>query len=183
MFERYTEKARRTIFFARYEASQRGEHYIQPAHLFLGLLREDKQLFHKLLHSVDPFPNAADELLLTTTGEKVSTSVDLPLSHESRRVLVYGAEESELLGHSTIGTGHLLLGLLREPGVTCDLLAKRGLTLVLVREVIKGVAQTVPGAEQIVGALRAEFKAALGNRLKPELEPAVTYRINEEKAK
>ena len=44
MFERYTEKARRVIFFARYEASQFGAHAIEPEHVLLGLLREDKLL-------------------------------------------------------------------------------------------------------------------------------------------
>ena len=42
MFERYTEKARRVIFFARYEASQFGSPYIETEHLLLGLLREDR---------------------------------------------------------------------------------------------------------------------------------------------
>jgi len=44
MFERYTEKARRVIFFARYEASQFGAPAIEPEHLLLGLMREDKTL-------------------------------------------------------------------------------------------------------------------------------------------
>src|SRR5881296_1451694 len=44
MFERYTEKARRVIFFARYEASQFGAPAIEPEHLLLGLMREDKSL-------------------------------------------------------------------------------------------------------------------------------------------
>jgi ATP-dependent Clp protease ATP-binding subunit ClpC len=44
MFERYTEKARRVIFFARYEASQDGSPYIETEHLLLGLLREDHML-------------------------------------------------------------------------------------------------------------------------------------------
>src|ERR1044072_1412096 len=47
-------------------------------------------------------------------GEKVSTSVDLPLSNECKRVLAYAAEEAERLSHKHIGTEHLLLGLLRE---------------------------------------------------------------------
>ena len=49
MFERYTEKARRVIFFARYEASQFGSPYIETEHLLLGLLREDKALTNRLL--------------------------------------------------------------------------------------------------------------------------------------
>jgi ATP-dependent Clp protease ATP-binding subunit ClpC len=44
MFERYTEKARRVVFFARYEAGQFGSQAIEPEHILLGLLREDKQL-------------------------------------------------------------------------------------------------------------------------------------------
>ncbi len=51
MFERYTEKARRVIFFARYEASQYGSPYIETEHLLLGLLREDKALANRFLRS------------------------------------------------------------------------------------------------------------------------------------
>ena len=91
MFERYTEKARRVIFFARYEASQFGSPYIETEHLLLGLLREDKALANRFLRS-----HAAVESIRkqieghTTIREKVSTSVDLPLSHECKLVLAYG---------------------------------------------------------------------------------------------
>ena len=51
MFERYTEKARRVIFFARYEASQFGSPYIETEHLLLGLLREDKTMANRFLRS------------------------------------------------------------------------------------------------------------------------------------
>jgi ATP-dependent Clp protease ATP-binding subunit ClpC len=53
MFERYTEKARRVIFFARYEASQYGSPYIETEHLLLGSLREDKVLTNRLLRDPD----------------------------------------------------------------------------------------------------------------------------------
>src|SRR3982750_31640 len=95
MFERYTEKARRVIFFPRYEASQFGSPYIETQPLLLGLLREDKALATRILGS-----HAAAESIRkqieghTTIREKVSTSVDLPLSHECKRVLAYGAEEA-----------------------------------------------------------------------------------------
>src|ERR1039457_6672075 len=49
MFERYTEKARRVIFFARYEASQFGSPYIESEHLLMGILREDKGLTNRFL--------------------------------------------------------------------------------------------------------------------------------------
>ena len=51
MFERYTEKARRVIFFARYEASQYGSPSIETEHLLLGLMREDKGLTNRFLRS------------------------------------------------------------------------------------------------------------------------------------
>lgn len=88
MFEHYTEKARRTIFFARYEASQLGGSYIETEHLLLGLLREDKALANRFLGShaaVESIRKRIEDR--TAPGQKVSTSVDLPLSHESKRVL------------------------------------------------------------------------------------------------
>src|SRR5260370_11147801 len=70
-----------------------------------------------------------------TMREKVSTSVDLPLSHECKRVLAYGAEEAERLSHKHIGTEHLLLGLLREEKCfAAEILHERGLRLSAIRE-------------------------------------------------
>jgi ATP-dependent Clp protease ATP-binding subunit ClpC len=60
MFERYTEKARRVIFFARYEASQFGSPYIETEHLLLGLLREDKALANRFLRSHAAVDSQAD---------------------------------------------------------------------------------------------------------------------------
>src|SRR5213075_2093679 len=115
MFERYTEKARRAIFFARYEASQYGSPYIETEHLLLGLLREDKALTNRFLRSHASVESIRKQIEgHTTIREKVSTSVDLPLSNECKRVLAYAAEEAERLSHKHIGTEHLLLGLLRE---------------------------------------------------------------------
>ena len=120
MFERYTEKARRVIFFARYEASQFGSPYIETEHLLLGLLREDKALANRFLRSHAAIESIRKQIEAhTTIREKVSTSVDLPLSHECKRVLAYGAEEAERLNHKHIGTEHLLLGLLREEKMFC----------------------------------------------------------------
>ena len=120
----------------RYEASQFGSLYIETEHLLLGLLREDKALANRFLRS-----HAAVEAIRkqierhTPAGEKVPTSVDLPLSHECKRVLSYGAEEAEGLNHKHIGTEHLLLGLLREEkSFAAKLLHEQGLSLESVRE-------------------------------------------------
>src|SRR5262245_54664767 len=138
MCERYTEKARRVIFFARYEASQFGSPYIETEHLLLGLLREDKTMANRFLRSQAALESIRKQIEAhTTMREKVSTSVDLPLSHECKRVLAYAAEEAERLNHKHIGTEHLLLGLLREEkGFAAEILHERGLRLSQVREEI-----------------------------------------------
>src|SRR4051794_7706858 len=164
MFERYTEKARRVIFFARYEASQFGSPYIETEHLLLGLLREDKALANRFLRS-----HAAVESIRkqieghTTIREKVSTSVDLPLSHECKRVLAYGAEEAERLNHKHIGTEHLLLGLLREEKCfAAEILHERGLRLSTIREELaRSQSEKVASQRPKESSLLAEFSRDL----------------------
>jgi ATP-dependent Clp protease ATP-binding subunit ClpA len=141
MFERYTEKARRVFFFARYEASQFGASQIEAEHILLGMLREDKQIAARF------FPRGFPGLALIrrkiedrgVVDSRVTVSnVDLPLSAEAKRVLTYAAQESEKLGHRHIGTEHLLLGLLIEEGtIAFKLLTEVGVVLYDVRKVIK----------------------------------------------
>jgi len=139
MFDRYTEKARRTLFFARYEASQFGCSYIETEHLLLGVFREDKALASEFLGShskVDAIRNSIAQH--GKAGDKFATSVDLPLSQESKRVLAYAAEESEGMNHKHIGTPHLFVGLLRdEKTFAAQLLREQGLTLGSVREQVQ----------------------------------------------
>src|SRR5712691_2146191 len=136
MFERYTERARRVIFFARYEASQFGSTTIETEHLLLGLIREDKNLTNRFLRNHSSIESIRKEIEgRTTIREKVSTSIDLPLSNECKRILAYAAEEAERLNHRHIGTEHLLLGILREEKcVASEILHERGLRLNAIRE-------------------------------------------------
>src|SRR6201998_654825 len=175
MFERYTEKARRVIFFARYEASQFGSPYIETEHLLLGLLREDKQLANRFLRSHAAVDSIRKQIEgHTTVREKVSTSVDLPLSHECKRVLAYGAEEAERLNHKHIGTEHLLLGLLREEkGFAAEIWHERGLRLSTIREELqRSQSEKVAANRPKESSLLAEFsrdltQAAMDNSLDP----------------
>src|ERR1700683_4051365 len=106
MFERYTEVARRTIFFARYEASMFGSPYIETEHLLLGLLREDRTFRNSL-------PAGASEQIRKRIEERAAQpaprmwSVDLPLSQESKKALAYADEESKALRHPVIDCSHL----------------------------------------------------------------------------
>ena len=139
MFERYTERARRVIFFARYEASQLGSSSIETEHLLLGLIREGKgltsRLFSKSHLSMESIRKEIEGRALYR--DKVSTSVDIPLSPESKRVLGFAAEEAERMLHNYIGTEHILLGLLREEkSLAAGILAEKGMRLSAVREEI-----------------------------------------------
>jgi ATP-dependent Clp protease ATP-binding subunit ClpC len=158
MFERYTEKARRVIFFARYEASQFGSPYIETEHLLLGLLREDKALTNRFLRSHASVESIRKQIEgHTTIREKVSTSVDLPLSNECKRVLAYAAEEAERLSHKHIGTEHLLLGLLREEKCfAAEILQERGLRLPAIREELQRTTQEKTPSSQSSKSQRGE---------------------------
>jgi ATP-dependent Clp protease ATP-binding subunit ClpC len=139
MFERYTERARRVIFFARYEASQLGSNGIETEHLLLGLIREGKgltsRLFSKSHLSMEAIRKEIEGRVIYR--DKVSTSVDIPLSVESKRVLSFASEEAERMLHNYIGTEHILLGLLREEkSLAAGILTEKGMRLSAVREEI-----------------------------------------------
>jgi len=137
MFERYTERARRVLFFARYEASQMGSRNIAPEHLLLGLIREGeeitRQLFQRARVEMDAVKSEIESR--SEIQEKISTSVEIPLSQETKKVLHYAAEEAEALMHKYVGTEHLLLGLLREKSsLAGQILAEKGMKVFSVRE-------------------------------------------------
>jgi len=137
MFEKYTEKARRVIFFARYEASQLGSSSIETEHMLLGLLREGDTITSKLFAQSNVKLEAIRKEIeeVTTLRDKISTSIEIPLSEESKRVLAYAAEEAESILHKYIGTEHILLGLLRErKSLAARILAEKGMRLSSVRE-------------------------------------------------
>jgi ATP-dependent Clp protease ATP-binding subunit ClpC len=175
MFERYTEKARRVIFFARYEASQFGSPFIETEHLLLGLLREDKALTNRFLRSHASIESIRKQIEgRTPIREKVSTSVDLPLSQECKRVLAYAAEEAERLAHKHIGTEHLLLGLLREDkSFAAEILHERGLRLSTLREELSRVqsdkaAAIRPKETSLLGEFSRDLtQSAMENQLDP----------------
>ena len=153
MFERYTEKARRVIFFARYEASQAGSEYIEPEHLLLGLLRDNTGFFARYLPKITYAAIEQEIRQFTGLQKRTPTSVDLPLSQRSKRVLAYAAEEAERLNHRHIGTEHLLFALLRdEKHLAAQLLQKYGAELEDLRKKIAG-APPSDGGKLIYGRL------------------------------
>lgn len=129
MFEHYTEKARRVVFFARYECSQFGSPAIEPEHLLLGLLREDKRAFRWISES-QPLETIRQRIESCIPKEpSIPTSVDLPLSEPSKLVLRRAKDEADRRNSKHIGTEHLFLALLRNDGQTGQLLLELGADL------------------------------------------------------
>ena len=147
MFERYTDKAQRAIFFGRYEANLLGSPRMEAEHLLLGLLREDKRLrTHFFSHkSLESIRRQVEQHALP--HERVAkTSVDLPMSQGCKRVLACATEEADRLSHRVIGTDHLLLGLLRdEASFAAQVLHQFGLSLDAVRQYAADSRLTVDG--------------------------------------
>ena len=176
MFERYSEEARRVIFFARYEASEWGSPCIEPEHLVLGLLREARSLLDTLLlpgQSAEDLKRSVEATL--SRGEKIPTSVDLPISHSTKRIFAYGAEEAERLASKPIRPEHLLLGILREGESTAaTVLTSYGLDIERLRR--KMAIGPVAPKEDVLGALRRQFEP-LALRLTPEIEPITVFSL------
>ncbi|MEZ5346432.1 MAG: ATP-dependent Clp protease ATP-binding subunit [Pyrinomonadaceae bacterium] len=138
MFERYTEKARRVIFFARYEALQYGSQEIASEHILLGLMREDKTIsprFFPFRHSltVDTIRREVEERIVLR--ERIPQSAELHLADETKRILAFAGDESERLKNRHIGVEHILLGILREENsIAAEILYQYGLRLNGVRD-------------------------------------------------
>ncbi len=136
MFERFTEAARRALFFARYEASEQGGTTIETGHVLLGLTREPRGIVVPLLELGGQTLKALREEIQAESliRPKVSTSVEIPFSSDTKQALTLTAEEADRLGHGYIGPEHMLLGLLRVEGSSAEkILARRGMRLGVVR--------------------------------------------------
>ncbi|MEO6325139.1 MAG: ATP-dependent Clp protease ATP-binding subunit, partial [Thermoanaerobaculia bacterium] len=137
MFEKYNEKARRALFFARYEASKLGSKVIESEHILLGVLREGEEIIKEIFSRFNVKP---DDIRREVEGdrvfvERVSSTQELPLSEESKKILAYASHEAESMMHPYVGTEHLLIGILRvDPCVASRILVAHGFNLYGVRE-------------------------------------------------
>ena len=186
MFERYTERARRVLFFARYEASQLGSTSIETEHLLLGLIREGKGLTSRIFaRSHLSLESIRKEIEgRTIFREKVSTSVEIPFSAETKRVLQFAAEEADRLLHTYIGTEHLLLGILREErSVAASILYEKGMRLASVREdIVQLLNEKTAPARPKETPLLAEFSRDLTEAaMKNQLDPLVGRQVELER--
>ena len=101
-----------------------GSAYIETEHL-LGLLREERPFRDRLPAGAADQSRKRIEDVVPQPVDRTATSVDIPLSADSKKALVLAGEESQALRHSSIGCGHLLLGLLRmDTSVAAVLLSR-----------------------------------------------------------
>lgn len=137
MFERFNEKARRALFFARYEASKLGSRIIESEHILLGILREGEDSVTELFRRFQIRP---EEVRREIEGgrifvERISSTAELPLSEESKKILAYAAHEADSLNHPAVGSEHLLIGIMRvETCLAARVLAQFGLDAFSLRE-------------------------------------------------
>src|SRR3954469_6433243 len=131
MFERFTEDARRALFFARYETSQRGGTSIDGDHLLLGLIRNNKGAVPAILAHFHIMASTLQHEIDATAPlrEKISTAVEIPFSREVKNMLGAAGAEADRLQHAHIGSEHLLLGILSEGGSpAAEILTRHGVT-------------------------------------------------------
>ena len=166
MFERYTERSRRVIFFARYEALQYGSQSIAPEHILLGLLREDRTIIARYF----PFrTNLTAEKIRREVEDRIAVrdripqSAELQLSADTKKALFYANEESRSLKNRQIGPEHILIGLIREESsVAAEVLFQFDLRVQDIRDVIvrnsgAGRPSVQPGEEVQKSSTLEEF--------------------------
>ena len=137
MHDRFTDRVRRVIYFARDEASRLQHDYIGTEHLLLGIVREGEGIAAKVLSKLDldfeQIQQAVESMVKSSGG--TLTIGEIPFTPRAKRVLELAIEEARLLGHNYVGTEHLLLGLIREgEGVAAQVLHELGVDRKRVRE-------------------------------------------------
>ncbi len=146
MFELYSEKARRVIFFARREASEMGHREIKPVHLLLGLLREGKAMFFRL--RVTPRKMKAIHRACAkeaSNQEQLPTSVDMPLHSLSGEILERASGEMQTRKHVQLDLEHLLLALLYVPSKAAEILQRQGITYAKAAATVETRGHEAPG--------------------------------------
>lgn len=138
MWQRFTERARRVVFFAQEESARLGENYVGTEHLLLGLTREGDNVAARVLDRLGvPLGRIRADIERQASRGHGKLGQDMQLTPRAKRVIDLAYEEARELNNNYIGTEHLLLGLIREgDGLGARVLAKQGASLERVREVV-----------------------------------------------
>ena len=136
MFERFTDRARRVVVLAQEEARLLNHSYIGTEHILLGLIHEGEGVAAKALETLGISLEAVRAQVEEIIGQGGSSpSGHIPFTPRAKKVLELSLREALQLGHTYIGTEHILLGLIREgEGVAAQVLVKLGADLSRVRQ-------------------------------------------------
>jgi ATP-dependent Clp protease ATP-binding subunit ClpC len=159
MFNRFTERARKVIVYAKEEARRFNHDYIGTEHLLLGLIREGEGVAAAVLQKLglDLETIRLEVEKLVQAGPATQVVGDIPFTPRSKKALELSAEEARALGHNYIGTEHLLLGLVKEgEGMAYRVLLNLGLDLGKLRnEVMELLGTGIPGYGQQTETVKA----------------------------
>ncbi|MGH2492049.1 MAG: Clp protease N-terminal domain-containing protein, partial [Candidatus Limnocylindria bacterium] len=136
-FDRFNDRAKRVLALAQDEAIRLNHNYIGPEHLLLGLVREGEGAAGRALNSLNVGLSTLRTKVeaLVGRGDSTTSPREIVLSPVVRKIIDNAIEESRELGHSHVGTEHLLLGLVHETeGIAAKLLAELAVTREQVRE-------------------------------------------------
>jgi ATP-dependent Clp protease ATP-binding subunit ClpC len=136
VFEIFTDRARRVVVLAQEDARQLNHNYLGTEHILLGLLHEGEGVAARVLVgfgiSFDAVRTQVEDII--GRGETAPSGY-IPFTPRAKKVLELSLRESLVLGHNYIGTGHILLGLIREgEGVAAQVLVRLGADLSSVRQ-------------------------------------------------
>ena len=157
MFERFTDRARRVVVLAQEEARMLSHNYIGTEHILLGLIHEGEGVAAKALETLDISLEAVRAQVEEIIGQgQQAPSGHIPFTPRAKKVLELSLREALQLGHSYIGTEHILLGLIREgEGVAAQVLQKLGADLNRVRQQVIQLLSGFQGKESTGPARRA----------------------------
>lgn len=146
MFERFTERARRAVFCARYEASFHSAGEITAAHILVGVMREaeSRSVGASFLKGHETDIRSTLGIPLPSGKASIDLKKDLPLDRNAKMVLAYAIEEAELDESFYIYVDHLLFGLLRFPNEATDALKSISLDLAKARAASKLIRTKYP---------------------------------------
>jgi ATP-dependent Clp protease ATP-binding subunit ClpA len=166
MFERFTDRARRTVVLAQEEARQLGHDHVGTEHLLLGLVSEGEGVAAKALESL--------KISLETVRQKVEESAGrgesapsghIPFTRPAKKTLELALREALQMGHNYIGTEHILLGLIREgDGAAAQVLTGLGADLTKVRQTVIQLLHGYQSASR--GGRLGEFRQGMDTILK-----------------
>ncbi len=141
MFDRFSDRARKVMGLAHKQANRFNHDYIGPEHILLALIEGDSGVAADVLKSRDvDLKRIRHEVEKLVSHGKASVTKQFPFRPGAKKVLELALEEASSLGHDYIGTGHLLLGLIREQkGIVAEVLDVVGVDIEAARVEVLGL--------------------------------------------